>query len=281
MTPSEHPDYAPLQQAHSGVERIATMVNEAVKRREAVEQVVQLQHQFDSTGRDLAKPGRFLIRQGSLTCQPLSGTEKNAKACVCVLFNDGLLLAEKNTLNSKLSLVRLVPPELISGVDEDPANACALRVMLGTGLAAGSSMHGHSMHGGHSGPLGKESFSAVAPSGGERDAWIRDLEQLGTVHDLQGGQQRTAAGAGPSGAKAGGARAGGPGGGSGVLAGWLKKKGGGGAEGSERNWAKGGRRNWKKRWVVVTTTQFISWYTNQKCEEMKGSMSLLGAQVVA
>jgi len=47
---------------------------------------------------------------------------------VCVLFNDGLLLAEKNALSSKLSLIRLVAPELIDGVMEDPTNACALKV---------------------------------------------------------------------------------------------------------------------------------------------------------
>ena len=60
-----------------------------------------------------------------------------------------------------------------------------------------------------------------------------------------------------------------------------KKKGGGGADGNTRNWAKGGRLNWKKRWVVVTTTQFVSWYANEKCDELKGSMALHGAQVVA
>ena len=47
---------------------------------------------------------------------------------MCVLFNDGLLLAEKNALSSKLSLIRLVAPELIDGVMEDPTNACALKV---------------------------------------------------------------------------------------------------------------------------------------------------------
>ena len=42
---------------------------------------------------------------------------------------------------------------------------------------------------------------------------------------------------------------------SALLAGWLQKKGGGGADGEKRNWAKGGRRNWKWRWVVVTSSQ--------------------------
>ena len=67
--------------------------------------------------------------------------------------------------------------------------------------------------------------------------------------------------------------------GSGVLAGWLQKKGGSGVDGERRNWAKGGRRNWKWRWVVVTNTQFISWYEGEKCKDLKGSLALHGAQV--
>ena len=39
--------------------------------------------------------------------------------------------------------------------------------------------------------------------------------------------------------------------GAAVHAGWLLKKGGGGSDGNLRNWAKGGRRNWKRRWVVL------------------------------
>ena len=66
------------------------------------------------------------------------------------------------------------------------------------------------------------------------------------------------------------------------MEGWLQKKGGGGAEGNMRNWAKGGRRNWKKRWVVVTTKQFISWYDKPEraARELKGSLGLHGAQVI-
>jgi len=68
-----------------------------------------------------------------------------------------------------------------------------------------------------------------------------------------------------------------------VLEGWLSKKGGGGADGSMRNWAKGGRRNWKRRWVVLTDKQFVSWYDkhDRATRELKGSLGLPGAQVIA
>ena len=66
---------------------------------------------------------------------------------------------------------------------------------------------------------------------------------------------------------------------SALLAGWLQKKGGGGADGEKRNWAKGGRRNWKWRWVVVTSSQFITWYESEKRNDLKGSLALHGAQV--
>jgi hypothetical protein len=67
--------------------------------------------------------------------------------------------------------------------------------------------------------------------------------------------------------------------GSGVLAGWLQKKGGSGSDGERRNWAKGGRRNWKWRWVVISSSQFISWFDSEKCRALKGSLALHGAQV--
>ena len=43
----------------------------------------------------------------------------------------------------------------------------------------------------------------------------------------------------------------------------------------------GGRRNWKRRWVVVRATQFIAWYGSDAATETKGSMALHGAQVKA
>ena len=43
----------------------------------------------------------------------------------------------------------------------------------------------------------------------------------------------------------------------------------------------GGRRNWKRRWVVVRATQFIAWYDSDAATETKGSMALHGAQVTA
>ena len=71
---------------------------------------------------------------------------------------------------------------------------------------------------------------------------------------------------------------------SALFAGWLEKKGGGGADGSMRNWAKGGRRNWKKRWMVLDSKQFLSWYDSgpsPKPKDLKGSLALHGAQVAA
>lgn len=66
---------------------------------------------------------------------------------------------------------------------------------------------------------------------------------------------------------------------SALFAGWLQKKGGGGADGNMRNWAKGGRRNWKSRWMVISSDQFLSWYENEKQGIPKGSLALHGAQV--
>ena len=38
---------------------------------------------------------------------------------------------------------------------------------------------------------------------------------------------------------------------------------------------KGGRRNWKWRWVVVTHTQFISWFENETCKKVNGDESCM------
>lgn len=68
-----------------------------------------------------------------------------------------------------------------------------------------------------------------------------------------------------------------------VQSGWLQTKSGGGSDGNGRNWARGGRSNWKSRWVVVTDTQFISWYNSEEKDkrELKGSLGLHGAQMIA
>ena len=262
-TPPAHADAAAIGTALEAVSGIAASVNEAVRRREAVEKVVELQGELwhVPAGVAIDHPGRFLIRQGVLVCH---GLEAKPKTCEARLFNDGLLLAER-TLTGKLSFLKLFTPE---GASADDAAACALHLRMPAAL-------------------GKEQalLQAVAASGAERDSWLEDLSRIGTVHDLALGRAASSSmlAAGSSKEKRpslGGAqpmssaR-------SGVLAGWLKKKGGGGADGNTRNWAKGGRLNWKKRWVVVTTTQFVSWYANEKCDELKGSMALHGAQVVA
>ena len=137
---------------------------------------------------------------------------------------------------------------------------------------------------------------SFAPPPSELTEWYDELERLmkSQARPGAGGSQSSFARGAPSSFGRRGSVLG-SGGGSGtalggaeqvgataLFAGWLEKKGGGGADGTSRNWAKGGRRNWKKRWMVVSSNQFLSWYDhgpNPRPKDLKGSLALHGAQV--
>ncbi|KAL1510227.1 hypothetical protein AB1Y20_006554 [Prymnesium parvum] len=247
-TPPTHADHQPTVEALEKISTIAHTVNEAIKRREAVEQVLKLQAEF---GVELAKPGRYLLQpQSTLQVLQLKG---EPVPHVIILFNDALLVAERSTLSQKLSVSSWWAPDRVEGARswEDPLT-----------------LHIYQ---------GKERLSLLLPSATEHASWLRSLEDMTGPHSQSASVARSSphsagtAGGVPEVVSA-----------SALLAGWLQKKGGGGADGEKRNWAKGGRRNWKWRWVVVTSSQFLLWYESDKrTAEAKGSLPLHGAQIVA
>jgi len=279
-TPKEHPDHVTLLSTLEEISAVATKVNTAIKRREAVEAVFELQDEFGG-GSKLALPGRLLVKRLDQTPCKLSVSgerlDETSKKLTLVLFSDALLLAEKG-FSGKLSIYSWWYPDKL---DRDRDNAQIIRLRQASADCI-------------------ETLSFAPPSA-EYDAWREELDRL--VKELKQGGGATMSFA--RGAPSSFARGGGHGsprnwsfmsggatavapheqvGASALFAGWLEKKGGGGADGSSRNWAKGGRRNWKKRWVVVSSNQFLSWYDhgpNPKSKDLKGSLALHGAQVTA
>ncbi|KAL1521858.1 hypothetical protein AB1Y20_021509 [Prymnesium parvum] len=352
-TPHDHADHGPATRALAAISRLATGVNEAVRRREAVEKVVEVEKYFVGAV-PLQQPGRWFVREGKMSKQSRHGKE----SVTVILFNDALLYAEKKLADGgKLSLRRILSP--IEKVQPSSGNACELQVFSP-----------------------EKSITLIAASSEERDSWVNDVREVAhravkgasddehevapvwtpdaaATHCMTCGHEfsvlrrrhhcrscgkvlcagcsesrvsmpglyddkavrvckpcyaqvrmkttvapspermesnssslgrlslnaRTSGVGRPSGKRsslrssqlkmstAGGV----------VLQGWLQKKGGGGSDGSLRNWAKGGRRNWKKRWVVITDKQFVSWFDKREEEtrELKGSLGLHGAQVIA
>ena len=243
-------------------------------------QVVKLQAEF-AGGVDLARPGRHLLLQGTMSVVQAKG---DPVAQTVLLFNDALLLADRTTLTGKLTVSAWWLVDRAEG---------------GRSAEEGCIMHIYQ---------GNDRLSLIAASEPERVTWLDALQELAAAREqeLHSGcsfnpSRASTRGATPSFAKgtkgpsrlslsfgghAGGAATAARKGpdvvsASALLAGWLKKKGGGGTDAEKRNWAKGGRRNWKTRWVVVTSDQFIAWYESEKRTEVKGSLALHGAQVIA
>ena len=310
-TPQGHPDHKSTLEALDEVAAVATKVNAAIKRREAVEKVYELRAEFASGGGELVRPGRYFLRRAELTVHfhtldgggaSVAETERDKdKAVTLILFNDALLIAEK-TFSGKLAAVSWWLPEDIECIDHHHNRAQA---SMGSLLRLRQ---------------GLEELSFV-PGDDELGGWVEDLKHLppprsqalarGNSHFVMGspsmhgsGRRGIAAGASlvrtssgvppqPPRSKSSFLRGGSskqavgaditPGivGGAGLIAGWLQKKGGGGADGGQRNWTKGGRRNWKWRWVIVTSDQCVMWYESEKKRELKGSLALNGAQVAA
>jgi hypothetical protein len=238
-------------------------VNEAIRRREAVEAVYTMQKAEFAVGVELAKPGRHLVKRLDdvhVGWPPISADAADgAKAASdlrklsLILFSDALLLAERSALGGKLSPFHEWYPTTCMGSRP--------------GEVAGTV---------HVRRENADTLTFVAPAADE-SAWITAVLQVSKAAsaELERTATLTANGRDPANGdpahppKHAAASAAAAGVGSGLLAGWLRKKGGGGADGSSRNWLKGGRRNWKWRWVVVTNTQFISWYENEKCQTVR------------
>ena len=279
-TPPDHPDRAASERALEELSKIASAVNEAIRRREAVEAVFTMQQKDFPTGTELVRPGRYLVRrldETSVGWPPIAsggggkangGKPKHSKLIqlTLVLFSDALLLCERSTLPgaSKLGVFHWFLPTGAQG--GRPGEA--------TGTL-------------HVTRAGSETLTFVVPEA-EQEAWLESLQHVSAA--IQSGgtgvplDRAASSMASPrplprlssfapsrslSRSKAehkqaqaehaadhAAASAAGAGKGTGVLAGWLRKKGGGGADGEKRNWAKGGRRSWKKRWVVVTNSMF-------------------------
>ena len=293
-TSEDHPDHSPTANVLEQISAIATKVNNAIKRREAVEAVYELQAEF--TGGELVRPGRYLVKRADgLRCRlvtppPAEGKDKEERkerVLTVVVFSDALLLAERTFGSSKLSTYAWFAVDSVSQlVDGDNGG---VRLVL---------------------RQGSETLAFTLPSTEAEADWVQGIERLVRLN-AHAHAPVAGVGAQPTASKAGGSapgtlqrgsssfyrvssRFGGGGSGSGasgsatamrtesgILAGWLQKKGGGGADGTQRNWAKGGRRNWKARWVVVTSNQFIAWYESDKKRDLKGNLALHGAQVAA
>ena len=307
-TPMGHPDRASTESALRDFSELASSVNEAIRRREQVEAVYQLQNEFGGAGTEkLPKEGRYLLKRadgvqvgwpprGSL--QAAAAETTKPKTLVLLLFSDALLLAERNTFGAKLSLFHWFLPEAAGrALPGEPEGTLHLVRKASSGgadetlsfcispPAEADEWLDHLRRLCHSraagkgaGPPGAASFSRRGGGGGVSERSVSAFGGGGIGGGIGSGSFAGAGGAAGASA-AGGKAARAPGLGQGVLAGWLQKKGGGGADGTARNWAKGGRRNWKWRWVVVTNNQFISWFDSEKAKEHKGALALIGAQV--
>ena len=105
-TPEGHPDHEPLTVALTEMSQLAVGVNEAVRRREAVEKVVEMEKRFVGTV-ELSAPGRWYVRHGKLLKQGRRGKE----TVTAILFNDALVYAESKVADrGKLTLRRMLCP---------------------------------------------------------------------------------------------------------------------------------------------------------------------------
>ena len=87
-TPEAHPDHAPTQAALEMVSAVAHKVNTAIKRREAVEAVYELQSEF--VGGELVRPGRYLVKRvddvkSRLTVSATEKTDERSKQLTLTL----------------------------------------------------------------------------------------------------------------------------------------------------------------------------------------------------
>ena len=308
--------------------RSAPQVNTAIKRREAVEAVYELQNEFG--GAELVKPGRSLVRRLDSAACKLAHDEKGeprSRRLTLLLLSDVRAALHSSSLHPLgcLSSPQTPPccpdplpectplhlPRLTRRRSPDRAASPQVLLLADRGFngklapsawwvpeavlpAAAADEPGTLRL-----RMGAETLSFVVPPDGAAE-WREGLEKLVKLQSAGGGGAAPKGGMGSAlsfhrgaskftGGAAGGAAGGAGGGGGGtssgaaqgILAGWLQKKGGGGTDGSQRNWAKGGRRNWKWRWMVVSSDQYITWYANEKLKECKGSLALHGAQVSA
>ena len=128
-TPKGHPDGPSLKSTLDEVAAVATKVNTAIKRREAVEAVVNLEDEFGGNAK-LAQPGRLLVKRlDAASCKlSVSGErlDESHKKLTLVLFSDTLLLAEKHTLSGKLGVYAWWLPDKIER-DRDDASRLVVR----------------------------------------------------------------------------------------------------------------------------------------------------------
>ena len=162
LTPASHPDHESTTASLAAISRLAVGVNEAVRRREAVEKVVELEKRFVGNV-ELQSPGRWYVRDGKMSKQSRHGKE----TVTVILFNDALLYAEKKLVTSvtsvtsekkladggKLSLRRLLTP--IDKVERSSGNACELQVFSP-----------------------EKSLALTAASTQERDEWVAAICRL-------------------------------------------------------------------------------------------------------
>ena len=94
-TPESHFDYEDLSASLKQVSEIASLNNEAIRRREGKDQIMQVMMMLDTKTRInlLDKPGRMLRRQATMNRQ----TRRTKKPFMFWLFNDRLLYGEETT----------------------------------------------------------------------------------------------------------------------------------------------------------------------------------------
>jgi len=119
-TPSTHPDYAALTRSLSLVNHAASHINESVRAAQNRAQILALQERFGQSVSLLA-PGRWFVRQGSLTKQ---GRHSDVEYQF-LLFSDVLLYAAPTVVGNQLRLHRSIPLDssfhFASLPDEDDA----------------------------------------------------------------------------------------------------------------------------------------------------------------
>ena len=127
-TPVDHPDRAETERAFEHVAQVAAEVNEAIRRREAIEATFQLANEFTNRVEDLTKPGRYLLARADDVHvgwpPPELSSESKLKQVVLLLFNDVLLVAEKNvSCPTRMPSPRTAPARarLKPTLDEAPA----------------------------------------------------------------------------------------------------------------------------------------------------------------
>ncbi|KAL8563722.1 hypothetical protein ACOMHN_063490 [Nucella lapillus] len=97
-TPSDHHDYAQLQEATKQIGDIALHINEHIRQHENFQKMLTIQKTFDSSAPKILQPGRIFLKEGPLKKVSRKGDKSHER--MFFLFNDVLLYGKPRLVES-------------------------------------------------------------------------------------------------------------------------------------------------------------------------------------